>query len=46
VGAAWELGQIYPVAEYPDLRAFYGKLENKDQEPVVLKAAASAPAGN
>jgi hypothetical protein len=39
-------GLIYPIAEYTDLRAFYGKLETKDQEPVVLKAAASAPAGN
>jgi len=37
---------IFATAEYPDLRSFYGKMETKDQEPVVLKAAASAPSGN
>jgi hypothetical protein len=39
-------GLIYPIAEYTDLRAFYGKLETKDHEPVVLKAASSGPSGN
>ncbi|HEV2645243.1 MAG TPA: DUF3857 domain-containing protein [Acidobacteriaceae bacterium] len=28
---------LSPVAEYADLRAFYTKLETKDQEPIVLK---------
>jgi hypothetical protein len=35
---------VFPVTEYPDLRTFYGTMETKDQEPVVLKAA--APVGN
>ena len=35
---------IFDVSQFPDLRAFYSKFETKDQEPVVLKAA--APAGN
>jgi hypothetical protein len=35
---------IFPVEQFPDLRAFYSKFETKDQEPLVLKAA--APAGN
>jgi hypothetical protein len=30
------------VEEYPALRTFYNKFETKDQEPVVLKAAAPA----
>jgi hypothetical protein len=37
---------IYPPSEYPNLRAFYNKLEIKDQEPIVLKAAVQSPAGN
>jgi hypothetical protein len=37
---------IFATTEYPDLRAFYGKMETKDQESVVLKAAASASGGN
>ncbi len=40
---------IFYAAAYPDLRAFYGKLEAKDQESLVLtRAAASAakPAGS
>ena len=37
---------FYKTEEYTDLRAFYSQLETKDQEPLVLKAAASAPAGN
>jgi Domain of Unknown Function with PDB structure (DUF3857)/Transglutaminase-like superfamily len=42
-----DLGNLfYKTEEYPDLRAFYNQLETKDQEPLVLKAAASAPAGN
>jgi hypothetical protein len=37
----FDLGNvIFPAAEYADLRTFYGTLETKDQEPVVLKAAA------
>jgi hypothetical protein len=28
---------LYTLQEYPDLRAFYTKLETKDQEPFVLK---------
>jgi len=35
------LGEImFPPTEFPELRAFYNKLEAKDQEPVVLKFAA------
>ncbi|WP_263375829.1 DUF3857 domain-containing protein [Granulicella aggregans] len=30
---------IYLPAEYPDLKAFYGQFEAKDQEPVILKVA-------
>jgi hypothetical protein len=37
---------VYLNSEYPQLRAFYNKLETKDQEPVVLKAATPASAGN
>jgi hypothetical protein len=34
----FDLGTIlYTLQEYPDLRAFYTKLETKDQEPFVLK---------
>jgi hypothetical protein len=41
------MGNIfYKPEEYPALREFYGKMETKDQEPVVLKAAASAGVGN
>jgi hypothetical protein len=42
------LGEIvYPPKDYPDLRAFYSKLETKDQESVVLTAAPpKTPAGN
>jgi transglutaminase-like putative cysteine protease len=43
----FDLGTIlYKVEEYPDLRAFYGKFETKDQEPVVLKIVAPSAAGN
>jgi hypothetical protein len=31
---------VSPVSEYPALRAFYSKLETKDQEPIVLKTQA------
>jgi hypothetical protein len=30
---------VFTKEEFPDLRSFYTKLETKDQEPVVLKAA-------
>jgi hypothetical protein len=41
------LGSIlFTTAEYPDLRTFYNDLETKDQESVVLKNTAPAPAGN
>ncbi len=39
------LGEIlYLPAEYPALRTFYGKFENKDQETVVLKVKATSSA--
>lgn len=43
-----DLGNIvYKHEEYPGLRAFYNKLESKDQEPAILKVAVQAsPAGN
>jgi hypothetical protein len=34
---------VSPVTEYPALRAFYTKLESKDQEPIVLQASTTAP---
>ena len=35
------LGTIgYPASDYPELRAFYGKFETKDQEAAVLKIVA------
>jgi len=37
---------IFTPEQYPELRAFYNQFETKDQEPAVLKAAASAAAGN
>ena len=38
---------FYKLDEYPNLRAFYNKIETKDQEPIVLKVvSAAAPAGN
>jgi hypothetical protein len=37
---------LYMANEYADLRTFYNKMETKDQESVVLKAAAAAPSGN
>jgi hypothetical protein len=44
------LGEIYyKTEEYPELRSFYSKIENKDQETVVLTTApppAAKPAGN
>ena len=44
------LGEIYyKTEEYPELRGFYSKMENKDQETVVLTTApppAAKPAGN
>ena len=42
----FDLGKIlYSAAEYADLRAFYNKLETKDQETAVLKAATPSGAG-
>jgi hypothetical protein len=43
------LGEIYyKTEEYPELRGFYSKMENKDQETVILTTAAKkqTPAGN
>jgi hypothetical protein len=41
---------IFMAEEYPALRTFYGQLENKDQEPVVLTTTPIAvkpiPSGN
>ncbi len=37
---------FYKTEEYTDLRAFYSQLETKDQEPLVLKAAASTQRSN
>jgi hypothetical protein len=37
---------FYKIDEYPGLRAFYNKVETKDQEPIVLKVAAPAAGGN
>jgi hypothetical protein len=41
---------LFPLAQYPNLRSFYSKLESKDQEAVVLTAAPvqakTTPAGN
>jgi hypothetical protein len=40
VRRTYALGEIiFPPAEYPKFRAFYSKMENKDQEPVVLTSA-------
>jgi hypothetical protein len=36
---------VFPVDQFPDLRAFYNKFETKDQEPVVLKSAAPVAGG-
>jgi Domain of Unknown Function with PDB structure (DUF3857) len=37
---------VFTVEQYPSLRAFYNKLETKDQEPTVLKVAAKSASGN
>jgi len=37
---------FYKPDEYPNLRKFYSKFEAKDQEPVILKVAPTASAGN
>ncbi len=47
----YALGVIYfKTEEYPELRSFYSKMENKDQETIVLTSSPSAkpvqPAGN
>jgi hypothetical protein len=43
-------GIVFPPDSYPDMRAFYSKMENKDQESVVLTSAPAAakatPPGN
>jgi Domain of Unknown Function with PDB structure (DUF3857) len=40
----YALGEIiFKTEEYPELRSFYSKMENKDQETVVLTTASSAP---
>jgi hypothetical protein len=36
----------YMTKEYPDLKTFYTQFEAKDQEPIILKVAATAPSGN
>jgi hypothetical protein len=47
VRRTFALGEIlFGPDEYPELRGFYSKFETKDQEPVVLKATASAPSGD
>jgi hypothetical protein len=33
---------LFPVEQYPELRTFYGQVENKDQESVVLKLASAS----
>jgi len=33
---------VFSTDQFPELRTFYNKLETKDQEPIVLKAAAQA----
>lgn len=35
---------IFNLNQFPELRAFYGKLEARDQEPIVLKTTAPAAA--
>jgi len=43
----FDLAKTYfKLAEYPDLRTFYNKYETKDQEPVILKAAAQSASSN
>jgi hypothetical protein len=37
---------FYKPGEYPNLRKFYSQFEAKDQEPVILKVASTASAGN
>jgi hypothetical protein len=37
---------VFPVDQFPGLRAFYSKFETKDQEPVVLKVASPTAGGN
>jgi len=37
---------IYMPKEYPELHNFYSQFQSKDQEPIILKAAAAAPSGN
>lgn len=37
---------LYKPEEYPELRKFYGQFEAKDKEPIILKVAATVPAGN
>jgi hypothetical protein len=37
---------LFSPSQYTNFRAFYSKMENKDQESVVLTTAKAAPAGN
>jgi transglutaminase-like putative cysteine protease len=37
---------LFMQKQYPDLRAFYSQFEAKDQEPIILRVAPAAPAGN
>ena len=39
-------GIVFPPDTYPELRNFFSKIENKDQETVVLTTAKATPAGN
>jgi hypothetical protein len=39
-------GIIFPQSEYASFRSFYSKMENKDQESVVLTTASAKPTGN
>ncbi len=39
-------GILFPADTYPEVRSFFSKIENKDQESVVLTTAKAAPAGN
>jgi hypothetical protein len=37
---------VFPVNQFPELRAFYNKFETKDQEPIVLKVATQSAGGS
>lgn len=47
VRRTYAIGEIlFTPSQYTNFRAFYSKMENKDQESVVLTSAKAAPAGN